>query len=78
METGKVIPTKAGSNRVRRFFHNFGKLILDITKLSFGSLVLGTVIKGDVPPSTLLVVGIIASGGGAILGLIAVTIFEEK
>ena len=78
MRTEKVFSKKAESNRVRHFFLNFGKLILDATKLSFGSLVLGAIIRGDVPPSTLLVVGIIASGGGAIVGLIAVTIFEEK
>jgi hypothetical protein len=35
--------------KIRRFFLNSGKLILDISKLSFGSLVLGTVIKGDIP-----------------------------
>jgi hypothetical protein len=53
-------------------------LILDVSKLSFGSLVLGTVIKGDIPPVALLTAGIIASGVGAILGLIAVTFCEEK
>ena len=80
METQNDVITKkqAGSNRIRRFWLNFGKLALDVTKLIFASLVLGTVIKGDVPQSTLLVVGIIASGAGAIFGLIAVTIFEEK
>ena len=41
--------------RLHLFFLNLGKLILDATKLSFGSLVLGT-----------------------ILGVILVTIFEEK
>ena len=72
--TGK--PEKG--NRLRLFFLNLGKLILDATKLSFGSLVLGTIIKGDIPQSALLISGIIASGVGAILGVILVTIFEEK
>jgi hypothetical protein len=40
--------------------------------------VLGTVIKGDIPPITLLVVGIVTSGVGAIIGLILLTVFEEK
>jgi hypothetical protein len=48
---------------------NFGKLALDVTKLVFASLVLGTVIKGDFPQTTLLVVGIITSGAGAIFGI---------
>jgi len=65
-------------SKIQRFFLNFGKLILDATKLSFGSLVLGTIIKGDFPQSTLLVAGIIASGVGAIIGLILTTIYEEK
>jgi len=65
-------------SKIQRFFLNFGKLILDATKLSFGSLVLGTIIKGDFPQSTLLVAGIIASGIGAIVGLILTTIYEEK
>jgi len=64
--------------KIRRFFLNLGKLALDATKLIFASLVLGTVIKGDIPPSQLLFSGIIASGIGAIFGLIVVTICEEK
>ena len=65
-------------SKMRLFFLNLGKLILDATKLSFGSLVLGTIIKGDISQSALLISGIIASGVGAILGVILVTIFEEK
>ena len=68
----------AKGNKLGRFFLNLGKLILDATKLSFGSLVLGTIIRGDIPQSALLIYGIIASGIGAILGVILVTIFEEK
>ena len=64
--------------QLRRFLHNLGKLVLDATKLIFASLVLGTVIKGDIPPTTLMVVGIIASGAGAIIGLLFTTIYEEK
>jgi len=60
------------------FFLNFGKIVLEVTKLSFGSLVLGTIIKGDIPQSTILMVGIIVSGVGAILGTILVTLFREE
>ena len=68
----------AKRNKLRLFFHNLGKLVLDAAKLSFGSLVLGTIIKGDFSQSTLLVSGIIASGAGAFLGVILITICEEK
>jgi hypothetical protein len=77
-QTGEVIPNKGGIRRLRRFFLNLGKLVLDATKLIFASLVLGTVIKGEIPQSTLLVSGIIASVTGAVVGLIFITIFEEK
>jgi len=58
--------------------HNFGKLIIDVTKLCFGSLVLGSVIKGEIPPYMLLTVGIIASSVGAVIGLTIVSLSEEK
>jgi hypothetical protein len=68
----------AKKGRFRLFFLNFGRLILDGTKLSFGSLVLGTIIKGEIPQATLLGIGIIASAAGALCGIILVTLFEEK
>jgi len=74
METQK----KANSFNIRRFLLNFGKLIIDVTKLCFGSLVLGSVIKGEIPPYMLLTGGIIASAIGAVIGISLVTIFEEK
>jgi len=72
------IEKKARRSKIRRFLHNFGKLIVDATKLCFGSLVLGTVIKGDLPQTTLLIAGIIASGVGAIIGVTMITLSEEK
>jgi hypothetical protein len=56
---------------------NIGKFVLDAVKLSFGSLVLGTIIKGDFPQSTLLISGIIVSVLGAIFGIFLITIFDE-
>ena len=64
--------------KIRRFHYNLGKLIVDVTKLYFGSLVLGTVIKGDISQSTLLIGGIVASGIGAFIGVTLVTLCEEK
>jgi hypothetical protein len=57
---------KRRKNRVKKnmllfFLLNFDKIVLKVTKLSFGSLVLGTIIKGDIPQSTLLLAGIIVS-----------------
>ena len=70
--------TQARRNKIRLFFLNFSKLVIDAAKLCFGSLVLGTVIKGDIPQSTLLITGIITSGAGAIIGTIVLTLCEEK
>ena len=65
-------------SKLRRLWLNIGKLILDGTKLCFGSLVLGAAIRGEIPAATLLFVGIIASASGAIIGVSLLTIFEEK
>jgi len=62
----------------RLFFLNFGKLVLDVAKLCFGSLVLGIVIKGQIPQTTLLTGGIIASVACGLGGIILVTVCEEK
>jgi hypothetical protein len=78
IQTEGSIPPMAEKRRLRRFLLNLGKLVLDATKLIFASLVLGTVIKGEIPPATLMVVGIIASSVGAIIGLTFTTIYEEK
>jgi hypothetical protein len=44
------IQEKTKASGIRRFLLNFGKLVIDATKLCFGSLVLGSVIKGEIPP----------------------------
>lgn len=65
-------------NKIRRLWLNIGKLALDATKLSFGSIVLGAAIRGAIPEDKLLLFGIIISLGGAIIGISLVTTFEEK
>jgi hypothetical protein len=65
-------------SKIRLFFLNCGRLVLDATKLCFGSLVLGTVLKGQIPQITLLTGGIIASAAGAIGRSLLVTFCEEK
>jgi len=47
-------------------------------KLSFGSLVLGTIIKGDFSQSTLIILGIIVSGVGAFVGIILLTFGRQE
>jgi hypothetical protein len=37
------VPKKQG--RIRGYIHDFGKLFVDISKLAFGSLVLGSIIR---------------------------------
>ena len=56
---------------------NIGKFTLDAVKLSFGSLVIGTIIKGDFSESALLVSGIIATVVGTIIGIYLITAFDE-
>ena len=65
-------------SKLRLLLFNIGKVVLDAVKLCFGSLVLGTIIRGDFSQSTLLVSGIIASGAGAIIGVLLITVNEEK
>lgn len=72
------IQNKGKGIKIRRFLLNFGKITTDLAKLCFGSLVLGSVIKGEIPPQILLTGGIIASASCALVGIILVTLFEEK
>jgi hypothetical protein len=54
-----------------------GGLMLDFSKLCFGSLVLGTVIRGEIPQSTLRWIGAVASAVVAAFGLILIAFSEE-
>ena len=76
MKTRRKKPAK--KNKLRFFFFSLGKIVLEAVKLSFGSLVLGTIIRGDFSQSTLLISGIIVSGAGAILGTILLTFCKEE
>jgi hypothetical protein len=72
----KEIPVRK-PGKLNRVLGHFGKLVLDVTKLIFGSLVLGTIIRGDLPQATMIKVGIIASAIGVVAGLTLVAINEE-
>ena len=47
----------AGKSKTKLFFLNFGKIFIDMAKLCFGSLVLGVVIRGEIPQETLITAG---------------------
>ena len=63
--------------KARGYLHDMGKLFVDIAKLSFGSLVLGTVIRWDVAHTTIFVLGVIFSMTVAAVGIIMARIYEE-
>jgi hypothetical protein len=82
---GKVLLFTSGEiwgynvkNKLRSILLNIGKLILDITKLCFGSFVLGAAIRGEIPQDLLMLLGIIVSTIGAVIGIFLVTLGEEK
>ena len=64
--------------KLRGYLHDFGKLFVDIAKLAFGSLVLGTIIRWDIPHTTTFVLGIIFSVVVATAGIILARTNEEK
>ena len=75
----KKKPKKAaGKKKHFLFLANFGKVLIDMAKLCFASLVLGVIIRGEIPQETLLTAGIIASAIGVIIGIWFVSMFEEK
>ena len=75
----KKKPKKAaGKKKHFLFFANLGKVVIDVAKLCFASLVLGVIIRGEIPQETLLLIGIITTAAGTLFGVIMVTIFEEK
>ena len=69
---------QSGRSKIRGYFHDLGKLFIDIAKLSFGSLVLGTVIRWDIPHATIFILGIIFSVTVAFVGIILARTYEEK
>jgi hypothetical protein len=76
MVMGNVKKTK--QSNIRGYIHDFGKLFVDIAKLAFGSLVLGTIIRWDIPHTTTFIVGITFSAVVATAGIILTRKYEEK
>jgi hypothetical protein len=49
---------------------NTGKLLLDVAKLTFGSFILGGILRGELPQYILIITGFTVSVACAILGLL--------
>jgi hypothetical protein len=64
--------------KIRCYLHDFGKLFVDISKLAFGSLVLGTVIRWEIPHSIIFTWGLVFSAIIAIVGIFLTRTYEEK
>jgi len=70
--------TQVKKRKFRGYMYDFGKFLVDIAKLAFGSLVLGTVIRWDIPHKTLFYVGILFTFTVAITGILLARSNEEK
>jgi len=69
---------KTKDSGIRGYVHDFGKLFVDIAKLAFGSLVLGTIIRWDIPHTTTFIVGITFSVVVATAGIILARKYKEN
>jgi len=54
-----VTKKQSRNRKIRGYIHDFGKFLVDIAKLAFGSLVLGTAIRWNIPHTTLFFTGIL-------------------
>jgi len=52
------------------FWDNLGKLLLDMSKLTFASFILGGILNGELPQDILIASGCIAFVFFAVIGLI--------
>jgi len=63
-------PAKKPTQSSTEFSDNLGKLLLDLSKLTFASFILGGILKGDLPSDTLIIAGSIVFVVFAAAGLI--------
>jgi site-specific recombinase len=69
---------QAKHNKIYGYLHDFGKLFVDIAKLAFGSLVLGTIIRWDIPHTTTFILGITFSAVVGTVGIILARVYKEE
>ncbi|MCL2093048.1 MAG: hypothetical protein FWH12_02535 [Treponema sp.] len=55
--------------RREEYFHDLGKWLVDVSKLAFGSLVLGSVISWNISQIAIFAIGVIFSGAIAFIGI---------
>jgi len=65
------------SNKSRYSLSQVGKMLFDLAKLTFGSLVLGTTIKGAVNQYLLFLIGVIITVSFGAIGIIIMTNTKE-
>jgi len=63
--------------KLRKALSEIGKLFIDIAKLSFAGLVVGSVIRWDIPDISMFIVGISLTALSATFGILFVTLFSE-
>jgi hypothetical protein len=49
---------------------NVGKVLIDLEKLTFGSFILGGILRGEIPQYLILLSGSVISALGIVLGLL--------
>ena len=72
------VKRQAKDSKIRGYLHDFGKLFVDIAKLAFGSLVLGTIIRWDIPHTLTFIFGITFSVIVATIGIILARANKEE
>jgi hypothetical protein len=73
----KVRPKMGGRKPPTTMKENVGKVLIDLGKLTFGSFILGGILRGEIPQSLILLSGSVVSVLGIALGLLLTAKEEE-
>ena len=74
MDNGK----QRKKSNIRGYLHDIGKLFVDVSKLAFGSLVLGTVIRWEISHITVFTIGVIFTVIVAFVGIFLARKYKEN
>ena len=69
---------RSKNNNIRGYLHDIGKLFVDVSKLAFGSLVLGTVIRWDISHVAIFTIGVIFTVIVAFVGIFLARKYKEN
>ena len=72
-----LLTTDNKKGRLEGYIHDIGKWLVDISKLAFGSLVLGSVIRWDISQALVFSIGVLFSGAVAFIGIYLTRLFKE-